>query len=196
MDTIFTLGDGDDGDKINLDELYEKKQNVDMNKLNTFNKILNRIHNKIKLVARQNVSDQFCWYLVPEVIIGVPKYNHGDCVAYIIDKLSDNGFNVRYTHPNLLFISWNHWVPGYVRSELKKKTGIVVDGYGNKIEKKENENNEPSDPNNIMFKGKGVSSSNITKKDESNFKSIESYKPTGNLIYNNNLLKKIEDKFK
>jgi hypothetical protein len=194
MDTVFTLGDGDDGDKINLDELYEQKQTLDMSKMNTFNKILNRIHNKIKTISRQNVLDQFCWYLVPEVIIGVPKYNHGDCVAYIIDKLTINGFNVRYTHPNLLFISWKHWVPGYVRSEIKKKTGIAVDGYGNKIIKKD-DNSSNNDPNTLMFQsGKNIPISQNKKNDE-NFKSINSYKPTGNLIYNNNLLKKLEDKF-
>ena len=73
MDTIFTLGDDDDGNKLNMDDLYEKKQILDMSKLSTFNKILGRIHNRIKTVSRQNVNDQNCWYVVPEVIIGVPK---------------------------------------------------------------------------------------------------------------------------
>jgi hypothetical protein len=27
-------------------------------------------------------------------------------------------------------ISWNHWVPGYVRDEIKKKTGTQVNSYG------------------------------------------------------------------
>jgi hypothetical protein len=38
-----------------------------------------------------------------------------------MDKLKTNGFNVRYIHPNLLFISWTHWIPGYIRTEFKKK---------------------------------------------------------------------------
>ena len=48
-------------------------------------------------------------------MLGVPRYNQSLCVAYIIDKLQENGFNIRYTHPNMLFISWRHWVPTYVR---------------------------------------------------------------------------------
>lgn len=198
MDTIFTLKDGDLTDKINMDELYETKQASDMNTMNTFNKILNRIHNRIKTVSRQNKTDQFCWFLVPEVIIGVPKYNNTECITYIIDKLQTNGFNVKYTHPNLLFISWKHWVPGYVRTEIKKKTGLVVDGYGKEIQKNENQKNaEPDDPNALIFGNHKSNANSVTGKSQKddNFKKIDTYKPTGNLIYNTNMLKKIEDKF-
>ena len=64
-------------------------------------------------------------------MIGIPKYDQGACIAYILDKLKTNGFVCRYLHPNVLFISWKHWIPSYVRSELKKKTGKNVDGFGN-----------------------------------------------------------------
>jgi hypothetical protein len=53
-----------------------------------------------------------------------------------VDKLQSNGFYVKYTHPNLLLISWKHWIPGYVRSEIKKKMNVSIDGYGNVIEDK------------------------------------------------------------
>ena len=67
------------------------------------------------------IDQNHCWYVMPEVLIGIPKYDYRECTAYIINKLQSNGFIVRYTHPNLLFISWNHWVPQYVRNEIKKK---------------------------------------------------------------------------
>ena len=107
-------------DKINLDDLYDNKKKTDMQKLNTYNKILNRIHKKIKVVSRQRNNMQCCWYVVPEIILGVPKFDHTDCISYILDKLYANGFKIKYTHPNLLLISWNHWIPGYVRNEIKK----------------------------------------------------------------------------
>ena len=48
METIFTLGDEtDDNLQINLDDLYEKKKQHDLNTLSIYNKILARIHNKI-----------------------------------------------------------------------------------------------------------------------------------------------------
>jgi hypothetical protein len=77
--------------------------------------------------------------VVPEMMLGVPKYNHSDCIAYLVDKLQTNGFMVNYTHPNLLMISWKHWIPGYVRTEIKKKANISIDGYGNIIQEKKNE---------------------------------------------------------
>lgn len=198
MDTIFTLGDADDENiKINLDDLYERKKQHDLNTLAIYNKVLNRIHNKIKTISRQQTTEQHCWYVIPEMIIGVPKYDHGACTAYLIDKLRDNGFLIRYTHPNLLFISWKHWIPSYVRNEIKKKTGVVVDGYGNKIDKNEQEKEkeketDPSDPNAFMLKRKNIS---ITPPNK-DYKSIDVYKPSGNLIYNQDLLRKIEDKSK
>lgn len=140
MSHIFSLGDMDNfTEKINLDDLYEKKREHDLAKLEIFNKLLNRIHTKIRMTSRQKIDEQFCWFVVPEMMLGVPRYNHSDCVAYLVDKLKDNGFYVKYTHPNLLLISWKHWIPDYVRMELKKKANISVDGYGNVIKDKKEE---------------------------------------------------------
>lgn len=197
MDNIFTLGDEHDEQiKLNLDDLYERKQQHDLNTLATFNKILNRIHNKIKTVSRQHIIDQHCWYIIPEMIIGISRYDHGACTAYIIHKLQDNGFVVHYTHPNLLFISWKHWVPSYVRAEIKKKTGVIVDGNGKPVEKDENGRGsgpqvDTSDPNELMFHRSNTNSSE--QKVGKEYKAITSYKPSG-LIYNESLLRKIEDK--
>lgn len=134
MSHIFSLGDMKNfSEEIDLDELYEKKREHDLSKVDIFNKLLNRIHTKIKMASRQRIDEQFCWFVVPEMMLGVPRYNHADCVAYLVDKLQTNGFLVKYTHPNLLLISWKHWIPGYVRTEIKKKTNINIDGYGNVV---------------------------------------------------------------
>tara|TARA_Y100000389_G_scaffold173089_1_gene182022 strand:- start:1574 stop:2173 length:600 start_codon:yes stop_codon:yes gene_type:complete len=177
--------------KLNMDELYTKKQQQDMNIMNNYNKILVRIHNKIKYISKQLINEQCCWYVMPEMMIGIAKYDVKDCTAYIIEKLRDNGFIVRYTHPNLLFISWKHWVPSYVRSEIKKKTGQQVDEYGNLInENEKNETNEDSNNyNNLVLNNNNKSKINKSKND---YKDIRSYNPSGNLIYSNNLLKKLD----
>ena len=66
MDTIFTLGDGsDENTKLNMDELYERKKQRDLSTLTTYNKILSRIHNRIKTISKQQITDQFCWYIIP-----------------------------------------------------------------------------------------------------------------------------------
>lgn len=202
MANIFTLENIDNfSEKISIDELYEKKRQQDLTKLALFNKILNRIHVKIKLASRQKVDEQFCWYVVPETMIGVPKYDQAACIAYIIDKLKTNGFNVRYIHPNLLFISWLHWIPSYVRIELKKKTGMNINEYGQKIEEGDNEEGnkiiidaEPSDPNDYMLNRQDPNLKGKSPKKE--YTPIKSYKPSGNLIYDTDLLSKLEDKFR
>jgi hypothetical protein len=188
--------------KINMDELYVKKQQQDLNILNNYNKILSRIHNKIKFISKQLINDQCCWYIMPEMMIGIPKYNCGDCTAYVIEKLRTNGFVVRYTHPNLLFISWKHWVPSYVRNEIKKKTGNIIDEYGNIVDNNDslsnnnnsnllsNNNNNDNNVNNILFNNNKKTILNDKKKPD--YKDIKSYKPSGNLIYSNNLLKKLD----
>ena len=133
-------------------------------------------------------------------MIGVPKYDQAACIAYIIDKLKNNGFHIRYIHPNLLFISWAHWVPDYVRTELKKKTGIVVNEYGQRIIEDTDEDgnktitNAPSDPNDYMLNRQDPNQKGKLPKKE--YTPIKSYKPSGNLVYDNDLLDKIENKFR
>jgi hypothetical protein len=187
MANIFTLENVENfSEKLNIDELYEKKRQYDLNQLALYNKLLNRVHVRIKTTSKQN-NDGFCWYLVPEVVIGVPKYDQGACIAYLLNKLKDNGFNVRYIHPNTLFISWLHWVPSYVRTELKNKTGITVNEFGIKQE----------DVQTIEDKGEKVQEelviNNGNKK--KNYTPIQSYKPSGNLVYDNDLFDKIEETF-
>lgn len=177
MDNIFTLDNRHDfTEQINIDELYEYKKNNDLNKLALFQKILNRVHIRIKTTSKQKKNEHFCWYVVPEIMIGIPKYDQGECIAYIMDKLTENGFLVRYFHPNSILISWNHWVPTYVRTELKKKTGITVNEYGVKMDENITENSPQN--NDLVFNVNIKESSKNSKR----FTPINSYKPTGNLF--------------
>ena len=193
MANIFNLENfADFSEKINIDELYEKKRQSDVNKLELFKKILNRIHIRIKTTAKQNVVDRSCWFIVPEIIIGVPKYDQGACIAYVMDTLQNNGFIIKYFHPNTLFISWNHWVPSYVRTEIKKKTGIVINEYGEKIETKdETDLDEDELTNNTTYN----SNSTIEQiKNSKKYTPINSYKPSGKLVYSEDLLAKLGNK--
>ena len=133
--------------------------------------------------------------------MGVPNYDKNACITYIISKLEENDFVVRYTHPNLLFISWKHYVPNYVRTEIKKKTGTVIDKFGNYVSDADPataaaDGTPDSDLNLMMYNKKGATAAATAsaKKPAGEFKPIASYKPTGNLIYNQELFKKIEDR--
>jgi hypothetical protein len=99
----------------------------------------------------------------------------------------------------MLFISWNHWVPSYVRTEIKKKTGINLNEYGQKIEDDvdvKTISNEPSNPNDYMLNGgREQNIDQKSKQPKKEYTPIKSYKPSGNLIYEDELLTKIEDRF-
>lgn len=190
MASIFTLEKFQGfSEKINIDELYEKKRVQDLKKLELFKKILNRVHVKIKTTARIN-ADKFCWYVIPEMIIGIPRYDHAGCIAYIMNQLESNGFQVRYYHPNTILISWVNWVPSYVRNELKKQTGLVVDEHGNPIIEEKEEDEIIEEPQKSGKGGKNTNQINNSKK----YTPINSYKPSGKLVYSEDLLNKLETK--
>ena len=196
---IFTLSEENDlTDKINLDDLFEKKREIAESKLSLYNKILNRIHNKIKLTSNQNRGrEQFIWYIIPEVMIGVSRYNVAECTGYIINKLRENDLVVRYTHPNLVFISWSHWIPGYVRQEYKKQTGTTIDGYGNIADKNPQLENGNISNGDDSILNKPLNRVTVTKEKDKEkdkeYNSTKNYKPVG--IYNSDILQKIQNKF-
>lgn len=195
MENIFNnRNDVEEVNKLNMDDLYETKHQSDLLKLKTYKMVLTRIHTRIKVTSRQNNSEQFCWFVIPEVILGAPKYDAPSCVVYVVNELKENGFNVKYTHPNLLFISWKHYIPGYVRTEFKKHTGKTIDGFGNEV-KKGNKKEENTVGGLLVNRGKRGSEPETAKKNNKEYKSINSYKPTGKLIYNNELIQKVQDKF-
>ena len=89
-----------------------------------------------------------------------------------------------------MFISWHNWVPSYVRTEIKKKTGIIIDERGNVVDKVENEEMNQNDPNQRMMN----ELPNRDNKEEKKYLSVKDYKPTGNLLYGPDLLDKLEKK--
>jgi len=85
--------------------------------------------------------------------------------------------------------------------KLKKKTGNAVDEYGNIINNDDNNtNNNNTNTNiasnienkdNVLFlNNKQIKSINTSSTKD--YKDVKSYKPSGNLIYNNSLLEKLQ----
>ena len=181
-------------EKLNLDDLCKKQKISYEHKIKIYQRILARVHKKIKAVSRQRHNNKFCIYLLPEFVLGIPRYDMVNCTSFVIEKLMENGFQVKYTHPNLLFISWQHYIPSHVRADYKKKTGVSIDGYGNVIKKK-NRDGKPdkSDINSLLLTNKPNNIKIKKEEKKSNFKNITNYKPTGNLIYNNQLIESIEN---
>lgn len=132
--------------RVDLDELYERQRIKDELKLETLQKILKRLFTKIKHMAKAAPNTQYLLYQVPTYLVGNPRYDMGECVEYLEKNLTDNGFKTKFIHPNILFISWQHYIPYYQRMQYKMKTGILIDGFGNIISRK-NENPAPKKEN-------------------------------------------------
>jgi hypothetical protein len=164
-----------------------------LKQLSIFNKILNRIHKRIQTTTRTNRKDKFIWFTVPEYIFGEPIYKQGDCIGYLVVKLEENGFQAKYIHPNTLFVSWENWVPSYVRNEIKKKTGYIIDEKGNVIGNKNDEDDDHEDPNDAIT-GRMHNTITPNQKPAKQYTSIHDYKPTGKLVYNDELFATIEKK--
>jgi hypothetical protein len=79
-------------------------------------------------------------------------------------------------------------VPAYVRSELKKKTGIVLDEFGKRMEDESQQKMLEVSPNETLL---SKNNTGILKKPKENkndkYKPIQTYKPLGNLIYDEDL---------
>ena len=186
MSCFLFTEDDDNVQKVNIDDLYEKKQKRDQRQVSIFNKILNRINRRIVTTSRTKREETYIWYQVPPYIFGEPIYDQTDCIAYVVTKLVENGFYVKYINPGTLFISWDNWVPSYARQEIRKRTGYVLDEKGNVVDRIEPKDKtsetelevvQSNDPRTIVTKE--------TKK----YTPIAQYKPTGGLIYGDALEK-------
>jgi hypothetical protein len=186
MSCLLYADDEEAKAQVNIDDLYERKHRRDLKQISIFSKILNRIHKRINIAGRSRKNEKFVWFTVPEYIFGEPNYDQGDCLGYLVSKLEENGFFVKYLHPNTLFISWENYVPTYARTEFKKKTGITVDEHGNIVDRGEDADaldKVNNDPRVRLQQQK-------EQKEKKEYTSVKTYKPAG--VYNPELLERVE----
>jgi hypothetical protein len=82
-----------------------------------------------------------------------------------------------------------------VRNELKKKTGISVNEFGKKIENTETE--KQGDVNQMFLQpalANAQPNAPTSSPAKKNYTSVKSYKPSGKLIYNDDILDSLDDK--
>lgn len=91
---------------IDISELHKKTREQRDRKIKIYDTVLKKCHHRIKLVSELTPLNQWCFYLIPKVLFGIPLYDLGECIEYLVKILSENGFKVAYTHPNLLLITW------------------------------------------------------------------------------------------
>ena len=119
--------------KLTPNELFERRVQRDKSRLHTYNQILEQIHTRIYSASQLDNHPAYVMYTVPPFVLGLPKIDLQDCIVYVVYQLRQSGFQVRYTYPNLLYISWEHHEKEYLlhqnpiiqaRIPEKKKKGV------------------------------------------------------------------------
>ena len=118
-----------------------------------YDSILKKCHSRI--LYNSGLQRTYCFYQIPEFVIGTPLYDISELRNYIMNSLKTNGFKILYIEPNWLFIYW----------EVKGAKKLIKN-------------------------------TDITKKIDTEYKSTDTYKPSGNFIYDDSSLINMVDKFK
>lgn len=139
--------------QIDMKELYSTINAKSLRRMELYDSVLKKCHSRI--LYNSGLQRTYCFYQIPEFIIGFPLYDIIELRQYIMNSLKTNGFELLYIEPNWLFIQWN----------VKGAKSLT-------------KNNNPS------------------KQINNQYKSIDTYKPSGNLIYDDKSLMNMTDKFK
>jgi hypothetical protein len=100
--------------QLNPSELYDKRRTKDASRLRAYNRILEQIYNRIRVISKLPNSQCYLLYTVPPFILGLPKIDLEDCVVYLVYQLRHAGYEIRYTPPNMIYISWLHHEKSYL----------------------------------------------------------------------------------
>lgn len=102
---------------LNPKDLFERRQKRDHARLRAYNQMLTTIHQRIYTTSQMSGNANFITYTIPPFIFGLPKIDLQDCVVYLVWMLRQNGYEVRFTYPNLLYISWRHHEKNYLMTQ-------------------------------------------------------------------------------
>lgn len=139
--------------QLNIRDLYSTINQKTIKRMEIYDQTLQKCHKRIKYNA--DLQRTYCFFQIPEFIIGVPLYNPQEMKSYIINSLKSNGFKLIYVEPNWLFISWDD------------PASKVLIKNGSKSLQKE---------------------SKSSKKNQGEYKSIQSFQPKGSFIYDQSSL--------
>ena len=93
---------------INIYSLPKKKTLKEDNRLKIYERVLKMCHHRIKIAANSTDTDESTFFTIPNMILGMPKFDPVSCCDYIMTKLTANGFKILNLTSNMIFITWAH----------------------------------------------------------------------------------------
>lgn len=106
--------------------LFEGQAKLDALRLQTYNRLLSAIHQKIKWASTQASSGQMTYYDVPEWTPGCPRYDVKDAILYLVWNLRHSGFKVMYMGANRLLIHWKDQSIQYYTEDSPIRQAMVA----------------------------------------------------------------------
>jgi hypothetical protein len=88
----------------NINEIKKFIHEREKGRLKIYEDVLEKCFHRIQTSVLRD--EQFSLFIVPDFIMGKPTYNFANCIQYVIFRLKQNGFNIKYYYPNALQIIW------------------------------------------------------------------------------------------
>lgn len=171
---------------ININKLRTEVQSRENRKYKTFEKVLEICYQKI--LSTNKTSDECCCtFICPQVIFGLPLFNLMECITFIMEKLTEKGFDVHFAYPNNIYISWKppqqeqqHYNTYLQLGQPKQRLQLEYNsGNGNNSNNNRNDRNDKNKEPKLFM--------NKPKENQKHYKPIEdyNYQSHNNLNYNN-----------
>jgi hypothetical protein len=112
--------------QLQVSDLYKRRTTKDAARLKAYNQILESIYSRIRTQSQLPNTPANLLYTIPPFILGLPRIDLEDCVVYLVYILRQNGFEVRYSYPNLLAISWAHHERNYILEQSPIMQAMLV----------------------------------------------------------------------
>lgn len=90
---------------LSVHEINRFMENKKRDKMVTYEKVYEKCQAQILKYAKN--EKYRCFFDVPEFILGLPVYNINSVIIYVIEKLKQSGFLVKYYFPKHLYITWD-----------------------------------------------------------------------------------------
>jgi hypothetical protein len=98
-------------------DLYNQRVKRDQARLKTYNQLLEQIYTRVYSTSQMSGNANYIMYTVPPFVLGLPRIDMEDCIVYLVYMLRQHGYEVRFTYPNLLYISWKHHEKEYLLNQ-------------------------------------------------------------------------------
>ena len=97
--------ENDDFNLFSVKDIHKKQLEREKNREFIYNKITKKCFQKIKDTS--NNEEEYCFFKLPEFIVGYPLFNMTECVMHLINILKEKGFNCRFVENYVIYISWH-----------------------------------------------------------------------------------------